>query len=138
MLVAQSPSLLGIGVDEDTAAVVTEEDGAEILRVVGRGVVTLFDGRNVVSNAHEARRTAPLLASGVVLHVLPEGSVFDLSSRTLVRQQPVVDEAAAEELEVANQDLRRLARDIAAGDVSPTVLRRRLARQHHEGDPSHD
>ena len=138
MLVAQSPSLLGIGVDEDTAAVVTEEDGAEILRVVGRGVVTLFDGRNVVSNAHEARRTAPLLASGVVLHVLPEGSVFDLSSRTLVRQQPALDRAVAEELEVANQDLRRLARDIAAGDVSPTVLRRRLARQHHEGDPSHD
>ena len=138
MLVAQSPSLLGIGVDEDTAAVVTEEDGTEILRVVGRGVVTLFDGRNVVSNAHEARRTAPLLASGVVMHVLPAGSAFDLTSRTLVRQQPTVDEAVAEELAVANQDLKRLARDIAAGDVSPTVLRRRLARQHHEGDPSHD
>lgn len=137
-LVAQSPALLGIGIDEDTAAVVTEEDGAEILRVVGRGVVTLFDGRNVVSNAHEARRTAPLLASGVVMHVLPAGAAFDLTSRTLVRQQPTVDEAAAEELAVANQDLRRLARDIAAGDVSPTVLRRRLARQHHEGDPTHD
>ena len=73
MLVAQSPGLLGIGVDEDTGAVFTEEDGAEIMRVVGRGVVTVFDGRNVVSNAHEARRTAPLLASGVVMHVLPAG-----------------------------------------------------------------
>lgn len=138
MLVAQSPSLLGIGVDEDTAAVVTQEDGSEVLRVVGRGVVTLFDGRNVVSNAHEARRTAPLLASGVVMHVLPAGAAFDLSTRTLLRQHPRVDEAAAEELAVANQDLRRLARDIAAGDVSPTVLRRRLARQHPEGDPAHD
>ena len=28
MIVAQSPQLLGIGVDEDTAAVVTVEDGA--------------------------------------------------------------------------------------------------------------
>lgn len=138
MLVAQSPSLLGIGVDEDTAAVVTQEDGCEILRVVGRGVVTLFDGRNVVSNAHEARRTAPLLASGVVMHVLPAGAAFDLTSRTLVRQRPTIDEAEAEELAVANQDLRRLARDIAAGDVSPTVLRRRLARQHTEGDLTHD
>lgn len=138
MLVAQSPSLLGIGVDEDTAAVVTEEDGAEILRVVGRGVVTLFDGHNVVSNAHEARRTAPLLASGVVLHVLPAGAAFDLTSRTLLRVQPTVDETEAAELAVANQDLRRLARDIAAGDVSPTVLRRRLARQQPEGDLSHD
>jgi cyanophycinase len=92
----------------------------------------------VVSNAHEARRTAPLLASGVVLHVLPAGSEFDLTSRTLVRREPAVDEAEAEELAVANQDLKRLARDIAAGDVSPTVLRRRLARQHPEGDHPHD
>jgi cyanophycinase len=133
MLVAQSPSLLGIGIDEDTAAVVTEEEGAEVLRVVGRGVVTLFDGRNVVSNAHEARRTAPLLASGVVLHVLPAGSAYDLTARTLVRQQPEVDPAEAEELAVAGRDLTRLARDIAAGDVSPSVLRRRQARQHPEG-----
>jgi cyanophycinase len=129
MLVAQSPGLLGIGVDEDTAALITEEDGAEVLSVVGRGVVTLFDGRAVVSNAHEARRSSPLLASGVVLHVLPAGSVFDLTAKALVRQAPVVDPSEAEELAVAGRDLKRLARDIAAGDVSPTVLRRRRARQ---------
>jgi cyanophycinase len=134
MLVAQSPGLLGIGVDEDTGAVITEEDGAEVLRVVGRGVVTIFDGRNIVSNAHEARRTAPLLASGVVLHVLPAGSAFNLTEKTLVRQQRSVDPSEAEELEVAGRDLRRLARDIAAGDVSPTALRRRRARQNHEGE----
>ena len=133
MIVAQSPSLLGIGVDEDTAAVVTEDNGRQQLTVAGRGAVTIFDGRNVVSNAHEARQTAPLLASGVVLHVLPAGSVFDLTTRELVRQQPVVDPAEAEELAVAGRDLRRLARDIAAGDVSPTELRRRRARRH-EGD----
>jgi cyanophycinase len=133
MIVAQSPSLLGIGVDEDTAAVVTEDNGRQQLTVAGRGAVTIFDGRNVVSNAHEARQTAPLLASGVVLHVLPAGSVFDLTARQLVRQQPVVDPAEAEELAVAGRDLRRLARDIAAGDVSPTELRRRRARRH-EGD----
>lgn len=134
MLVAQSPGLLGIGVDEDTGAVITEEDGKEVMRVVGRGVVTVFDGRNVVSNAHEARRTAPLLASGVVLHVLPAGSVFDLTEKALVRQTPEVDPSEAEELAVAGRDLKRLARDIAAGDISPTVLRRRRARQTTEGD----
>jgi cyanophycinase len=134
MLVAQSPGLLGIGVDEDTGAVITEEDGDEVLRVVGRGVVTVFDGRNVVSNAHEARRTAPLLASGVVLHVLPEGSVFNLTRKSLVRQAPEVDPDEAEELAVAGQDLKRLARDIAAGDISPSVLRRRRARQSTEGE----
>jgi cyanophycinase len=138
MIVAQSPGLLGIGVDEDTAAVITHEDGAEVLRVIGRGVVTILDGRNIVSNAHEARRTAPLLASGVLLHVLPAGQVFDLTAKALVRQRPVVAPSEAEQLEVAARDLRRLARDIAAGDISPSVLRRRRARQHHEGTPSHE
>jgi cyanophycinase len=137
MLVAQSPGLLGIGVDEDTAAVITTEHGDELLRVVGRGVVTIFDGRNVVSNAHEARRTAPLLASGVVLHVLPSGSAFNLTTKELVPEEPHVDPSEAEELAVAGRDLKRLARDIAAGDVSPSVLRRRRARQHaDDGDSS--
>jgi cyanophycinase len=138
MLVAQNPGLLGIGIDEDTGAVITEAHGVQLLGVVGRGVVTIVDGRDVVSNAHEARRTAPLLASGVVLHVLPEGSVFNLTDKTLVRQKPVVDPSEAEELAVAGRDLRRLARDIAAGDVSPTALKRRRARrvsnESNEGD----
>jgi len=129
MLIAQSPGLLGVGIDEDTAAVITIEGGTEMLRVVGRGVVTVFDGHQVVSNAHEARRTAPLLASGVVLHVLPSGSVFDLTDRVLVPQPEGVDPTELDELAVAGRDLNRLAQDIAAGDVSPTALRRRRARR---------
>ena len=140
MLVAQNPGLLGIGVDEDTGAVITEEDGVQRLGVVGRGVVTIFDGRNVVSNAHQARRTDPLLASGVVLHVLPAGAVFNLTDRVLVRQEPVVDPSDAEELEVAGRDLRRLAQGIATGDVSPSASKRRRVRrvsnESNEGDPS--
>ena len=137
MLVAQSPGLLGIGVDEDTGAVITDEDGTQLLRVVGRGVVTIFDGRKVVSNAHEARRTAPLLASGVVLHVLPAGSVFDLTAKTLMDVAPPVEEKLeAVERAVAGRSLKRLARDIAAGDISPSVLRRRRARESHEGEPA--
>ena len=83
-LVAQSPSLLGMGVDEDTAAVVRE---GHLLEVVGRGAVTLIDGRHLVSNAFAAQRTAPLLVSGAVLHVLPAGSRFDLATRALVAHQ---------------------------------------------------
>jgi cyanophycinase len=136
MLVAQSPGLLGIGVDEDTGAVVTTDpDGDLLLRVVGRGVVTLFDGRNVVSNAHEAGRTAPLLASGVLLHVLPAGFVFNLTTRTLLPAESTVDAGEEEELAVAGRSLRRLARDIAAGDVSPTVLRRRLRKARPPSAP---
>jgi cyanophycinase len=129
MIVSQSPQLLGMGVDEDTAAIVTVEDGQEMLRVLGHGAVTIFDPAHLVSNAHEARRSAPLLAAGVVLHVLPEGSAYNLTTRSLVPPTPVVDESEAIEIAEAGRDLRRLARDIAAGDVSPSVLRRRRARR---------
>ena len=43
MIVAQSPQLLGIGVDEDTAAIVEVIDGHEVLRVAGKGAVTILD-----------------------------------------------------------------------------------------------
>jgi cyanophycinase len=128
MIVSQSPQLLGIGVDEDTAAIVEVVDGHEVLRVTGRGAVTILDPAKMVTNAHEARRSAPLLASGLMLHVLPAGSSYDLTVRALVPREPVVDDSEAEEIAEAGRDLRRLARDIAAGDVSPSNLRRRLAR----------
>jgi len=128
MIVSQSPQLLGIGVDEDTAAVVTEEDDRQVLRVIGRGSVTVFDPARMVTNAYEAQRSSPLLASGVMLHVLPAGSAYDLTERALLRQEPHVDPEDAAELAEAQHDMRRVARDIAAGDVSPGTLRRRLAR----------
>jgi cyanophycinase len=124
-LVAQSPSLLGMGVDEDTAAVVR---GGSQLEVVGRGAVTLVDGRSLVSNAYSAQRTAPLLMSGAVLHVLPSGSVFDLSNRTLVDHAEPMADAEIEETRAAEADLRKLALDIAAEGVSPTNYARHLRR----------
>jgi cyanophycinase len=128
-IVAQSPSLLGIGVDEDTAMVVTHAGEHSLLEVAGRGAVTIVDGRTMVTNAYEAKGSSPLLASGVNLHVLPSGAVFDLTSRTLVDAGSRTSEDEAEDLAVAGRDLSRLARDIAAGDVSPTVLRRRRTRR---------
>ena len=129
MIVAQSPQLLGIGVDEDTGAIVTEEDGEEVLRVAGRGAVTIFDPTKIVTNAYEAKRSSPLLASGVTLHVLPAGSAYNLTRRALVPQPPVVDAEDAAELAEAQRDMRQMARDIAAADASPQALRRRMARK---------
>jgi cyanophycinase len=125
MLVAQSPNLLGIGVDEDTAAVI---GGERRLEVVGRGAVTIVDGRGVTSNAHEAKRTSPLLVSGAVLHVLPAGAKFDLMDRTLVDGATTVEPMPAADLHEARADARLVAGEIAAEGVSPTNLRRRRAR----------
>jgi cyanophycinase len=139
MIVAQSPQLLGIGVDEDTCAIVTRDDDGgtprQLLRVIGRGSVTIFDPANLVSNAHEAKRSSPLLASGVLLHVLPAGAIFDLTARALVPQPQTVDPEDAAELAEAQRDMRQLARDIAAADASPAALRRRLARTRTKIDP---
>ena len=129
MIVAQSPQLLGIGVDEDTAAIVERDlDEHDVLRVIGRGSVTVMDPSHIVTNAHEAKRSAPILASGVVLHALPAGSAFDLTTRTLIPQPDAVDADDLAEIAEASRDLRGMARDIAAADASPGALRRRLAR----------
>jgi cyanophycinase len=124
-LVAQSPSLLGLGIDEDTAAVI--HDGSR-LEVIGRGAVTVVDGQRVVSNAFAAKRTAPLLISGAVIHVLPAGSQFDLSNRSLIAHQTPVLDPEVVEARAAEADLREVARDIAAEGVSPTNYTRRLRR----------
>jgi cyanophycinase len=122
-LVAQSPSLFGIGVDEDTAAVI--RDGNR-LEVIGRGAVTLVDGRQLVSNAYIAKRTAPLMVSGAVLHVLPAGAAFDLDTRRLLGFRTPLPDAEVEEVRAAEADLRVLARDIAADGVSPSNYARRV------------
>jgi len=124
-LVAQSPSLLGLGIDEDTAAVI--HDGHR-LEVVGRGAVTVVDGQHLVSNAFAAKRTAPLLVSGAVVHVLPAGSEFDLLSRSLVAHQTPIPDPEVVAARAAEADLRDIARDIAAEGVSPTNYARRLRR----------
>ena len=90
--------------------------------------MTIVDGTDMVSNAHEAKRTEPLLVSGAGLHVLPAGAKFDLMKRALVPTGSQLDPAEAEELEVAGADLRQLAADIAAEGVGPSNLRRRRAR----------
>ena len=80
-LVARSPSLLGVGVDEDTAAVIR---GERVLEVVGSGCVFVADGSTIVTDAPLAELGAPLLVSGAVVHTLPAGARFDLRERRLV------------------------------------------------------
>lgn len=76
--VAQSPRILGIGVDEDTAICVT----GEMFTVLGSGAVYVVDGRNVTqSNISEAREDEALSMFGVHLHVLSAGDTFDLATR---------------------------------------------------------
>ena len=73
----------------------------------------------------------------MVLHILPEGARYDLTTRTLLSQPEHRHPDEAADLAEAGQDLRDLARDIAAADASPGALRRRLARSRKRPAPGH-
>ena len=77
-IIAQNPSLLGIGVDEDTAGVVGPD---RVLEVIGRRSITIIDGAQSETDAWEVKAHRPLMISNVILHSLPAGYRFDLDRR---------------------------------------------------------
>jgi cyanophycinase len=128
-LVAGNPAQLGIGVDEDTAAII-RPDGR--LEVKGRGVVTVMDGSAALTTAYTATGTQPLMISDVRLHSLPRGVLFDLDGRRLLSAPGLPD--AGGPPAVARPDdvpagIRLDSRRIAAEDAHSTTaaLRRRSA-----------
>ncbi len=77
--VAQNPHILGVGIDEDTALVVSPQRNFE---VIGSQTVTVIDGQRVVhSNISESKRYDPLALTNVILHILPSGYGYDLKRR---------------------------------------------------------
>jgi len=126
-LVALSPGLLGIGIDEDTAAVVGPSG---VLEVIGKGSVTILDPARLQTDAYEAKRYRPIMVSGVILHSLPSGYRFDLRRRQLRATLRPVDATDRElaAVHAATERTRRLIRRIAAegaDDTAPERARRR-------------
>jgi cyanophycinase len=79
--VAHNPRVLGIGIDEDTAAVVE----GDVFGVIGSGAVYVVDGTGVTySNLAEADPDRVLSMHDVKVHVLGTGDRFDL-----VRRRPM-------------------------------------------------
>jgi cyanophycinase len=80
-LVASNPGLLGVGIDEDTAAVIDDQG---TLKVIGRHSVTIVDGSHMVSDIHQVKRYGEITISDARLHVLSPGRRFDMTTRTLI------------------------------------------------------
>lgn len=77
--VAQNPHILGVGIDEDTAMVVSPQ---RVFEVIGSQTVTVIDGKNIVhSNISESQQFDPLALTNVILHILPSGYGYDLKRR---------------------------------------------------------
>jgi cyanophycinase len=76
--VSQNPRVLGIGIDEDTAIVVS----GHRFEVIGAGAVYLVDAGDVThSNIAEASPDNALSIYDLKLHVLSSGDGFDLKTR---------------------------------------------------------
>jgi cyanophycinase len=74
-----NPGLLGVGIDEDTAAVI---DAAGTLRVLGAGAVTVVDGHDMrYTDSHAVQRGQPLAMLGVKLDVLTSGCEYRRDER---------------------------------------------------------
>lgn len=78
--VAAHPGLLGVGVDENTAAIV-ENDSK--ISVIGKHAVTIVDGKHITaSNVAEVTASRAIAISGLQIHVLTQGCSFDIKKRT--------------------------------------------------------
>lgn len=74
----QQPSVLGIGIDENTAIIV---DGDRI-EVIGEGGVTIIDLAKIShTNVDETLHDEALAICGAKLHIIPDGYYFDLQQR---------------------------------------------------------
>ena len=137
-LVAQSPALLGMGIDEDTAALVSPSG---VMEVIGKGSVTILDPGRLQTDAYEVKRYRPIMVSGVVLHSLPSGYRFDLRRRRLLTPLRAISGSKRDlaELQAASVHARRLIRRVAAegaDDVAPERARRRALRAHRDEEVS--
>ena len=80
--ISMHPGTLGVGVDENTAAII--EDDRHVT-VCGRNAVTIVDGKNMkATNVAEITNSRPVAVSGLTIHVLTEGCSFDMKTRSAV------------------------------------------------------
>jgi cyanophycinase len=130
-VVAQSPSLIGLGLDEDTAAVVY---GNATMEVLGKGSVTVVDGSQVLTDAFQTKGHRPMMVSGAILHSLPSGYWFDLEARQLIPKTEAIGERQARTAESARKRLARMAKQIAAEGADSFVVerKRRTAKEEKE------
>jgi cyanophycinase len=76
--IAENPGVLGVGIDEDTAMVFR----GDRFDVIGSGAVYVADGSGMTyTNVTEPVRERTLCLFNIMLHVLNDGSRFDMITR---------------------------------------------------------
>jgi cyanophycinase len=102
-----NPEPLGVGVDEDTAAMI-DADG--MITVLGSGAVTVVDASGLrFTDSHAVHRGQPVAMLGLKVDFLTRGCRYDVQQRTAVvpagsAAQQTVSDTAAETIEVGSID----------------------------------
>ena len=74
-----NPFLIGLGIDEDTAAFIGPDN---VLEVVGSGTITVVDASNLThSSMWDAGQGEAITLLGLAIDVMGEGCRYDLTSR---------------------------------------------------------
>ena len=81
------PHLLGVGLDEDTAAILVDDR----MTVIGKRVVTIIDGQDIMeTNIDQVNSGAWFGVSQLRLHQLTDGCQFDINTRiATIQRQPL-------------------------------------------------
>ncbi len=75
------PSLLGLGLAEDTGIIIK---GGNEFRVIGSGMVILFDPSSLTHNNHKVLpEGTPISMSNLVVHILAENDRFTIDNRKI-------------------------------------------------------
>ncbi|MEO1430973.1 MAG: cyanophycinase [Cyanobacteria bacterium J06632_19] len=86
-LMQQQEAVLGFGIDENTAMLVTNNK----IQVIGKGAVTIIDESGVThSNIDNILQDEALAICNAKLHILPKGYEFDLETRKPIFNQLAV------------------------------------------------
>jgi cyanophycinase len=79
--VAIHPNLLGIGLAEDTGIIIDAENH---FKVIGSGMVILFDPSGLTHNSHKALpEGTPISLGNLVVHILANSDEFTINNRNI-------------------------------------------------------
>lgn len=98
-----NPEPLGVGVDEDTAALIEPEG---VMTVIGRGAVTVVDASGLrFTDSHSIHRGQPVAMLGLRVDFLTPGCRYDLRRRAaLAPAGPEASEPSAEAVALGRAD----------------------------------
>lgn len=86
------PSLIGIGLGEDTGVLITHGNHLE---TIGSGLVLILDGSEVAhTNLNEIKDGDPIAIENLKVHVLAKGYCYELDSKKMIHSPPILVKAS--------------------------------------------